>query len=57
MNHIYAREMASALWELARARDPQLRWVCADCHLLNAEHATGSWWGCAGRWIAFGWRR
>jgi hypothetical protein len=41
-------------WEIERAKDPLLRWVCADCLLLNAEHPLGPWWGCAGRWIEWG---
>ncbi len=37
-------------WEVERSTDPQLRWVCGNCFLLNVEHPKGPWWGCADRW-------
>jgi hypothetical protein len=42
----------SAAWEIERASLPELRWICADCHLPNAEHPA-PWWGCTGNWIVW----
>lgn len=44
-------------WEIARHDDPGLRWVCARCHLIGAEHASSPWWCCDGRWIDVSWEQ
>jgi hypothetical protein len=50
------RLYVEAQWEVERAGEPSLRWVCARCHLLSAEHRE-PWWSCEGRWVDLCWEQ
>lgn len=42
-------------WEIDRAREPALRWLCAVCYVPSAEHHR-PWWACVGRWLDVAWQ-